>query len=99
VLLGVFADATGRMLRKEANARGRGKADDRFYAEHAGHVREALTPATEALVSLMRPGAADETRNAALTVIEQFATEQHAEAPETTEVAARLVRRITEVIE
>lgn len=48
----VFEDAIGRMLRKEANADGRGKADADFYAAHRQHVIEALTPAVRSLSAM-----------------------------------------------
>ena len=49
----VFEDAITRMLRKEANAAGRGKADDGFYANHRTHVIESLTPAVRSLGALL----------------------------------------------
>ncbi|MBV8780744.1 MAG: phage portal protein [Phycisphaerae bacterium] len=49
----VFADAIGRMLRKEMNAAGRGKADERFYAEHRQHVAESIMPAARSVARLL----------------------------------------------
>jgi HK97 family phage portal protein len=73
----VFADAIQRMQRKEANARGRNKADEKFYAEHRQHVLEAITPAAVSLLTLLGKPAT----TMPMPMLESFAAVRGSESP------------------
>ena len=101
VLHEIFADSLARMLRKEANAQGRGKADEDFYSAHRTQVREALYPAARSLLAVLGKDLTRETGVAIDAVLGEVAEERHLQLygnvnELATDRAGRMIRSITE---